>query len=463
MTGGEPDGGATTTASQRDAVATVARVAQLRVAFSAASVKRPAAILSDRPLAIGRVGGAEPSLALADPRLSRLHAVVERAGDGWQIVDQESRNGTWVNGARVARETLRHGSVVRVGGTLLLFLDQEVPAREEPADRETHLVGPSLALQRVRSDLALVARRDTPVLILGETGVGKELVATEVHRRSGRTGSFVAVNCAAITSTLAESELFGHVPGSFTGATRRAAGLFVAANGGTLFLDEIGDLPLELQPKLLRALAQREVRPVGSVEPVAVDVRVVAATNRDLETDVKSGRFRADLYARISAWQVDVPPLRERREDILHIAQAFLGKVSAARRLSVDAAEALLLYGWPYNVRELEQVVATAGLRAASDAPRREQVVKLEHLPPRVAAALGARVQERLPSVESALAVEIDRDAAPSAEDLRRVLVAHDGNVSHVARFFGRTRKQIYRWAAAHGIDVAGLRGGGED
>jgi transcriptional regulator with GAF, ATPase, and Fis domain len=462
VSGADAGDGQTTTASEADVVAALARVAQLRVVFSSASVTRPAVILSDRPLAIGREAHGGASLVLADQRLSRLHAVVERAGDEWRIEDRGSRNGTFVNGARVTREPLRHGSVVRVGGTLLVFLDQDVPLREEPVDRDTHLVGPSVALRRVRADVALVAPRDTPVLILGETGVGKELVATEVHRRSGRAGAFVPVNCAAIISTLAESELFGHVAGAFTGATRRTEGLFVAASGGTLFLDEIGDLPHDLQPKLLRALAQREVRPVGGVDPVRVDARVVAATNRDLEADVKSGRFRADLYARISAWQVEVPPLRARREDILHIARTFLAREAAGPKLGVDAAEALLLHDWPYNVRELEQVVATAGLRAASEAPRGEPVVKVEHLPPRIAATLGARARTGAQDAEPPFSLEIDREGTPTAEDLRRVLAQHGGNVSRVAKFFGRTRKQIYRWAEAHGIDVAGMRGGGE-
>jgi anaerobic nitric oxide reductase transcription regulator len=233
------------------------------------------------------------------------------------------------------------------------------------------ILGSGPAMTRLRHEIALVARSDLAVLITGETGVGKELVARQIHESSARADeALIHVNCAALPVSIAESELFGHVSGAFTGATKDRAGKFEIADGGTLFLDEIGELPLELQPKLLRALQHGEIQRVGSDRVHRVDVRVIAATNRNLEHEVEHGRFRADLYHRLAVFPLRVPPLRERREDIPLLASHFAD--AAARRIGVPrvridavARTRLVDSDWPGNVRELENVIARAVLRAA--------------------------------------------------------------------------------------------------
>jgi transcriptional regulator with GAF, ATPase, and Fis domain len=286
------------------------------------------------------------------------------------------------------------------------------------------------------------------VLIEGETGVGKEVVAAAVHQASRRTGPLVPLNCAALPAAIADSELFGHVAGAYTGAAGASAGLFASARGGTLFLDEIGELPLEIQAKLLRALASREVRPVGGTEPVKIDVRVIAATHRDLDAEVAAGRFRADLLARLGGWRIRVPPLRERRDDVLLLAGAFLAREGGTTQLSALAAEALVLHDWPYNVRELEQAMRAAAVRAGSTGP-----VRVDHLPDDIARRVGDRIT-RTGASRTPLAAQIDRSVPPSREVLQRVLEHHGGSVAETARFFGKDRRQIYRWADRLGVPL---------
>ena len=231
---------------------------------------------------------------------------------------------------------------------------------------------------RLLEQVERIARSDATALIIGETGTGKELIARHLHTQSGRSGAFVAINCGAFSETLIDSELFGHEVGAFTGATQARPGWFEAANGGTLFLDEIGDLSLALQVKLLRVLQERQVVRLGSRRPIALDVRLVAATNVDLHKAVSAGRFRADLYYRLSVAPIALPPLYQRPGDILPLARHFielygdkmqLGRVS----LASDAAQALLAYEWPGNIRELENVihyaliVCSGGQIAAAD------------------------------------------------------------------------------------------------
>ncbi|HMG56821.1 MAG TPA: sigma-54-dependent Fis family transcriptional regulator, partial [Kofleriaceae bacterium] len=272
------------------------RVRMLRV-VAIGGARPTTAVLDREPVAIGRAGHVRGPLVLDDTEVSRHHAVVEPGAPGrWTITDQRSRNGTFVDGRRVECAELHPGAVIRVGRTLIVYVEAELRGDERlAAPSDTRLVGDSVPALRLHAEIGLVSAAPLPVLVLGETGVGKELVAEEIHRRSGRTGAFVAINCAAIAPELAESELFGHVAGAFTGANRASEGLFVAADGGTLFLDEVGELPTDLQAKLLRALANGEIRAVGSSATRTVDVRVVAATLRDLDTAVRQDRFRADL------------------------------------------------------------------------------------------------------------------------------------------------------------------------
>ncbi|MBC7335394.1 MAG: nitric oxide reductase transcriptional regulator NorR, partial [Clostridia bacterium] len=253
--------------------------------------------------------------------------------------------------------------------------------RDAQLRQGTELIGISSAMRRLRQDIDLVARSDFTVLILGETGVGKELVARALHAASNRSSQpMLYVNCAALPESLAESELFGHVRGAFTGATSDRPGKFEVASGGTLFLDEIGELPLSVQPKLLRALQHGEIQRVGSERTIIADVRVIAATNRDLEQEVQAGRFRADLFHRLCVYPLRVPPLRERVEDIPLLA-GYFSDVTRRRlglgpvRLTPDAVDALRAYPWPGNVRELENVISRAVLRAAAGVRRGEPVI----------------------------------------------------------------------------------------
>ncbi len=241
----------------------------------------------------------------------------------------------------------------------------------------------SPAMRRVVQTAAVVAPSDAPVLISGESGVGKEVVVQLIHRWSPRAkGPLVAANCAGLPEGLIESELFGHTKGAFTGADAQRRGFFRAAEGGTLFLDEIGELPLGLQPKLLRALESGQVTPVGSDAPVQVDARLVAATNRDLAEAVEQGTFRDDLYYRINVVELIVPPLRDRRDDILPLARRFATEFAGSPvRLSPQAAQYLLTHGWPGNVRELRNAVQRACLLCRGD------IILPEHLPPKIAAA----------------------------------------------------------------------------
>src|SRR5690554_5307724 len=246
-------------------------------------------------------------------------------------------------------------------------------------DRE--IIGRSEAIAQLLHELDVVADSDLPVLLLGETGVGKELFARRLHRMSRRRGRpMVHVNCAALPESLAESELFGHVKGAFSGATHDRAGRFEAAQGGTLFLDEVGELPLSVQAKLLRALQNGEIQRLGTDASIKTDVRIIAATNRELKKNTLEGSFRADLYHRLSVYPVPIPPLRERDRDILLIAGHFL-EFNRARlgirglRLSYSAEEALLAYAWPGNVRELEHVISRAALKMLSRGASRDQIL----------------------------------------------------------------------------------------
>ena len=291
------------------------------------------------------------------------------------------------------------------------------------------LVCESAAMRRVVETAAVVAPSDAPVLISGESGSGKEVIARVIHAWSNRaTGALVAANCAGLPESLIESELFGHTKGAFTGASHAREGYFRAADGGTLFLDEIGELPLHVQPKLLRALEARQITPVGSDSPVVVDARVIAATNRDLGKEVQEGRFRDDLYYRINVIELVVPPLSARQDDILPLARRFAIEFAGALvRLSPQAVESLLAYGWPGNVRELRNAIQRACLLCRGD------VILPEHLPPRLAALASrepAPVTGRLSQVERAAIVatleECNNNRTQTAKKLgisRRALI----------------------------------------
>ncbi|HLY36877.1 MAG TPA: sigma-54 dependent transcriptional regulator [Candidatus Binatia bacterium] len=315
------------------------------------------------------------------------------------------------------------------------------------AQRFDELVGASPAMARVRQLLDRVVDSDASVLVTGESGTGKEVVARTLRRHGRRKdGPFVAINCAAMPEQLLESELFGHARGAFTDARTARTGLFVQAHRGTLLLDEIGDLPLALQPKLLRALQERVVRPVGGNEEVAFDVRVVATTNRDLESAVADGRFREDLYFRVNVIHVEMPPLRARGSDVLILAQHFLvhHAAKAGKRvtgLSAPAAERLLAYTWPGNVRELQNAIERAVALA-----QYEQVT-VDDLPEKIRAYRPSHVL---------IAADDPSELVPLEEAERRyilrVLETVGGNKTLAARVLGIGRKTLYRKLEQYGV-----------
>ena len=303
------------------------------------------------------------------------------------------------------------------------------------------LVSGSEAMRQVFKRIGLAADSDATVLVLGETGTGKELVARALHRNSVRAERpFVAVNCAAIPADLMESELFGHVKGAFTGAVSDRAGRFREAQGGTLFLDEVGDMPLPTQAKILRALQEREITPVGASRALPVNVRIIAATHRDLPDAVRQGRFREDLWYRLQVVPVHLPPLRERLGDVLLLAEHFLrqGGGASPKRLGADAARLLLAHDWPGNVRELRNAMERAAL--LSPGP----VIGPEHIGLQPAAANGPAIDWNGPLAPAVAQLE--------REMVTRALAATMGNRAEAARRLGLSRQQLYRKLAEFGL-----------
>jgi len=334
----------------------------------------------------GQVGAAEGTelsigtapgnhLVVTDPTVSRHHAVVTATPNGFQVRDLGSTNGTCLAGYRVDSAYVESGALIQLGETTIRFdaLEERVSHPLSEGDHFGDVLGQSPPMRRVFGLLERVASSDTTILLDGETGTGKGAIAEAIHRLSGRaSGPFVVVDCGAIAPSLIESELFGHERGSFTGADERRIGAFESAHGGTVFLDEIGELGPDLQPKLLRVLEGKQVRRIGSVAPIPVDVRVIAATNRDLRHEVNSGQFRTDLYYRLNVMRVTVPPLRERREDIPMLVAHFYRQLvkNADAAPPAELIMRLMRQPWAGNVRELRSAVERAvllGEAAATD------------------------------------------------------------------------------------------------
>jgi anaerobic nitric oxide reductase transcription regulator len=334
----------------------------------------------------------------------------------------------------------------------------------EPADSavadNSEILGQSVAIGRLLHEIHVVADSELPILLLGETGVGKELFAHRVHRLSRRRDKpLVHVNCAALPESLAESELFGHAKGAFSGAVADRPGRFEAANGGTLFLDEVGELPLLVQAKLLRTLQNGEIQRLGDDRPRRVDVRILAATNRSLRDLVRVGDFRADLYHRLSVYPIPIPPLRDRGNDVLLLAGRYL-ELNRARlglrslRLSPEAEDMLRRYRWPGNVRELEHVISRAAIKAVSHGATRSEIV-----------TLGAKLLD-LSDGDMPLAAPQEDADAPFAPDqtlreavdacqrqaIRRALETHQGNWAHAARALGVDSSNLHKLARRIGL-----------
>jgi DNA-binding NtrC family response regulator len=403
-----------------------------------------------------RIGDAEKTvgtasdcdLVLTDERVSSRHFAIRRAGGGCRVRDLGSTNGTLYEGSRVSDADVPPGATLKVGHT---FVRVEPVAR--PLDvvasqsrRFGELVAESLAMREVFAVLELAARSDVTVLLEGETGVGKELAARAIHAESERRrGPFVAIDCSALPENLVESELFGHVKGAFTGATSARKGAFARAAGGTLFLDELATVPLAVQARLLRAIEERRVRPVGADEEIAVDVRIVGGSREGLAARSAEGVFRPDLFYRLSVLHVTIPPLRKRREDIAPIASEILrvrGFEDAA--VAGPSLDRLFAHDWPGNVRELRNALD----RAIALRPDARSFSEL-------AIALGS--SERA----SELAIRTDlpfADAKKAVLDvfekvyLRDLLARAEGNVSEAARIAGVDRKHFRTLAKRHGL-----------
>jgi DNA-binding NtrC family response regulator len=447
----------------------------------------PAAYVFDREaLVVGR--GSTCEIVLDDHAVSRQHARITHRDGAFHLEDLGSRNGVLVDGVRTTEAWLEPLQEVRIGDAIFKFVEteaeQHLPFRLDGAGASvagsgaaSALVG-GLAIRRLERELTRIAPTDLSCVILGETGTGKEVLARELHRLSGRTGAFQAINCGAIPQNLVESELFGYRRGAFSGAQRDKPGLVQLADRGTLFLDEIGDMPLDTQVKLLRVLQAREVLPVGATHPVAVDLRVVCATHRDLYGFVREGKFRGDLFARLNEHTARLPPLRDHKESIYALVQAFLAR-HASRRLEPSFAfmVALLQYDWPFNVRELESAIRRAAALAEGG------VLEPRHLPPAVveaspgaeASAPGSRRPSTVPEKHVASTARSGvamRDAEPSNEPqgflrgaptepmLRKLLEAHEGNVAGVGRELGKGRMQVHRWLRRYGISLDDYRRG---
>jgi transcriptional regulator with GAF, ATPase, and Fis domain len=426
-------------------------------------------VLGEAKVTLGRQPDDDTAPPLLHTLVSRKHFAVEwdparRLHTG---VDLGSSNGSAVDGIPAnVKLALRDGSVLRVGPVLLVYdAPAKFPATDPPEVSRDAIPGRAVAARQLREDVARVAADPSPVLLTGATGTGKELIAGEIHRLSGRTGKLVAVNCAVLNPQLVESQLFGHVRGAFTGASSEQQGLFRAAEGGTLLLDEIGELPVELQPKLLRVLQEKEVCPVGGTRNVSVDVRVIAATNRDLAALVESGGFRRDLYARLALWEIRVPSLQRRRADLMSWLERLHARWRTARGLAAqplpaldtEAAEALLLRDWSDNLRGVDRLV-----HALAEAAGTGQTLALRDLPawlwtdaareaPAARADAAAAAPEPAP-VAAPTAGTPPAPPIPSRDELAAVLAQNGGSIRATARHFARDRRQIYRWLEAFGL-----------
>ena len=316
--------------------------------------------------------GSAPDCAFSvdDPTVSRHHCKIEADHRGTRVIDLDSKNGTRVNGMRVVEAFLpAGGATIGVGNAEVRFRLSGETVEVELA-RETRfgdIIGQSSQMREIFANMARIAPTDVTALVDGESGTGKELIAEAIHLYSKRASKpFIIFDCSAVAENLIESELFGHTKGAFTGATTSRMGAFQAADGGTLFLDEIAELQPDLQPRLLRALENREVKPVGSNTHVRADVRIVAATNRNLETEVRKGNFREDLFYRLAVVSIQVPPLRERKEDIPllvdHFLTALRKKDDRDVRVSYDTMAKLQHHSWPGNVRELKNFIERASV-----------------------------------------------------------------------------------------------------
>ncbi len=403
---------------------------------------------------IGVVIGTERScdVVLTDSFVSRRHCSIAPSAGGFAITDLGSKNGTVIDGVAVGKVVAPPGCALRIGKTLVQLMpaDEVLDIPPSENDRFGGLLGGSQTMRQVFAVLERASKSAAPVLFLGESGTGKELMARGVHDASPRKdGPFVVFDCGAATETLIESDLFGHTKGAFTGATSERQGAFAAAHGGTLFLDEIGDLPVALQPKLLRMLEAGEVIALGGRRSERYDVRIVAATHRDVFAEVARGGFRGDLYYRLAVVEVHVPPLRQRPGDLASLITMFLeraGRADLASQVGGAALERLQRYHWPGNVRELRNVITRAVALAGPDDDFHSLPFVLR---PTAAApeAAAARADRPFHEAKDEIVAKFER------EYLADLVQKAGGNLSQAARIAGLERKFLYKL-----LERAGLR-----
>jgi len=417
------------------------RIARFRVRVCEGPAVNEECVSKGTELTIGKAEGND--LVLPDPTVSRHHCVVRVTADGIEIEDLGSTNGTTLGGHRIKAAYLTAGCRIGVGESALLFepLDQDVVEPLSEDNQFGSLIGSGEEMRRLFAIALRVAKTNTTVLLEGETGTGKTLLAEAIHDASPRADApFVVVDCGAIPPTLIESELFGHEKGAFTGATAAKAGLFESAEGGTVFLDEIGELPIELQPKLLRVLDTREIRRVGSHATLPVDVRVIAATNRDLRREINRGGFRSDLWYRLSTVRLELPPLRQRRADIPLLTGKFYAEVMGADAPVPDGfVESLPRSNWPGNVRELRAAVERAvlfGHQATWDDRDADTAEGISYFDPST-------------SFRAAKALANDRW---ERNYLRELMEREGGNISRAARAARMDRSHLRTLLRRHGL-----------
>jgi transcriptional regulator with GAF, ATPase, and Fis domain len=387
-------------------------------------------------------------LVLTDDTVSRHHCELSRGPDGIQVRDLDSTNGTRVDGTRVREAVVQPGAVIKIGEVEIALRPSTQKVEVLPSDKSSFggALGESLAMRSIFGVLERIAPTDGTVLLGGETGTGKEVLARAIMSQSARaTKPFVIVDCGAVSYSLIESELFGHERGAFTGAVAMRQGAFELADGGTVFLDEIGELPLDVQPKLLRVLETKEFRRVGGNKTLHSNVRVIAATKRDLQREVNAGKFREDLYFRLAVVPVTVPPLRQRREDIPLLVTHML-KQAGDLSVSADTLAALSSHDWPGNVRELRNVLERAIYMAQATGSQEIGVVALP------SASASSDTGFAFDAGKSYRETRAKFDAEFERRYVKWLLGRHGGNVSAAAREAKMDRKHLHDMARKHGL-----------
>ncbi len=395
-------------------------------------------------------------IVLKDETMSRVHFEIHQTKDGYLLKDLESMNGTFINGVRVKEGYLTAGAIIRAGKTEMKFspLDEVFEITPSKKAKFGPMIGGSMPMRKIYTIIEKVAPTDVTCIIEGESGTGKELVAQAVHEKSKRSKkSMVIFDCSAVPENLIESELFGHEKGSFTGATGLRHGAFELADGSTIFLDEIGELPIDLQPKLLRVLESRTIKRVGGDRPIPVDVRVVAATNRNLEAEVKKGNFREDLFYRLNVVPIYLPPLRRRKDDVPMLIHSFIedyNKQNTERQcdgIESGALQLLSSYDWPGNVRELKNTMSR--ILSFMDTTK----ITLEDVPEKV----------KVPVAKAELDIREDLGFKDAKEQwissfekqyLQEILKRNNYNISATAKEAGIDRKSVQRLIKKYGLNT---------